>query len=180
MGLASDPIPFSGSGAVGPARPVWGQTVGGVDFPSVVIHKIQPGSGSVVPVKFKSYDFDNFTMDAGINITLHFTQETGRQRTLADGNLQQPFRGFRAHVVIPWRALKQLRSDFDAFLVDLHEADKIVVIPHKDHAWNKFHMVVVHGWEYQYWLNKPYLGWHGKLELIGVERLSTLPLDASR
>jgi hypothetical protein len=65
--------------------------MGGVDFPRICIFKIPPGDGSFAPIKYKCYDFNNFDMDAGINITLNFTQETGRARILADGSLQQPF-----------------------------------------------------------------------------------------
>jgi len=151
------------------AIPVFMSVVGGTDFPKICI-----GEGGILT---KCFVFNNLELDASQNVKLFFQEERVEQ-ILADGYLKRYRKGFRFYCEIPFQALKQLSSELDQFLVELHNAIKIVVYPHKDHNWNDFEVIIDNDWDYNYWLNKPYLGWQGTIKLKGVKRLDRIPLES--
>lgn len=142
------------------------KVVGGWDFPTIKLYNFNATTDSYFC--FKTFTLNNFDQES---IRVNFIEDHLPDKPLAIGALKRYRKGFWFYCEIKFTALRQLGSNFDSFLIDLHNANGIKIIPHKDKMRYEYWVIVDNGWNYRYWLEKPFLGWKGTLKFKGVYRL---------
>lgn len=152
-------------------------TVGGFDFPKIITYKSHFTGWNLTWIEDKKFTFNNFDMNCNEGMRLNFIEEK-INFVRADGKYKIYRKGYRILCEIPFRALRQLDSKLDVFLVTLHNAERIQLIPHRDHSWKKYWVAIENNWDYAYWTGRPYLGWKGTLVLKGIDLLSKIEMES--